>query len=154
MIATNTNPEIQLNNGTFIKNPFVRDRKSTNDPINQTCVISFEMCVNVEENGQSVTKVIDTFTLSFTRHEEEAIILIDGEQVPLIQHLMSGGAFVEEDWIVLGNPPHNELFQWFDYGFGQVEFAESPLQWLAKLWGLKKIQFDGRTMQELGFEWQ
>lgn len=155
MVATNLNPEIQLSNGSWLKNPVVRDGKRINDPKAKTMKVSFNLCVDVDHDGETVQRVIETFNLSFTRYEEEAIILdSEGQPVNLLEFLGAGNTFVPEDVQDAGHPMHDELGEWFTYGFGHLEFAESPLTWYAKWWGLQKIQFDGRTMEELGFQWQ
>lgn len=148
----NTN-EIELSNGTFVKNPIVRPGKSIKSPIDETFQITFDLCSENEVDGEIIQRKIMSTTMHFNRFEELAMIMVNGEEVPLITHLMSGGEYIEADVTNFGKPAYNELQDFFVDSFGLLVFKETPLTWFAKIWGLKHIVFDGQPIEN-NFTWE
>lgn len=145
--------ELELSNGTFIKNPYVRPGKSIKDPINETFQITFDLCTERDVEGEVTEKVIMSQTLHFNRFETTAMILVDGVEEPLLPYLLNGGAYVEEDVTNFGFPAYAELEDFFVDSFGLLVFKETPLKWFAQLWGLKHIVFDGKPLEQ-NFAWE
>ena len=85
--------------------------------------------------------------------ETLAMIMVDGEEIPLLDHLMSGGEYIEEDVVNFGYPSYSELEDFFVDSFGLLVFKETPLKWFAQLWGLKHIVFDGQPIEN-NFTWE
>ena len=145
--------ELKLTNGAFIKNPYVRPGKSIKDPVKETFQITFDLCTEKEVEGEMIEKVVDSFTLHFNRNETIAMIMVNGEEIPLLDHLMSGGEYIEEDVVNFGYPSYSELEDFFVDSFGLLVFKETPLKWFAQLWGLKHIVFDGQPIEN-NFTWE
>lgn len=145
--------ELELSNGTFIKNPYVRPGKSIKDPVNETFQITFDLCTEKEVEGEMIEKVVMSHTMHFNKIETQALIMVNGEEIPLLDHLLAGGQYVEEDVTNFGYPSYNELQDFFVDSFGLLVFKETPLTWFAKIWGLKHIIFDGQPIEN-NFTWE
>lgn len=160
--------EIQLQNGSWLKDPYVRHGKEIRDTKNKSYLVEFLLCVLVTEIHQpldgdgnpvgdpvpvAVEKVIQKKELRFNTNSQDAKILVNGAEEDLIPYLMGGGTFVEEDVVSWGYPYYDELDQYFDSPFSGLQFKDTPLKFIAELWGLHNIKFDGKSMKELGFQW-
>jgi len=139
-------PELDISGGAILKNAYLRPGKSVKDPINKTYQISFDLCTEKDDGtGNMVECVNATDTIHVNRFERDALITVDGVDVPLIGHLQTGGAFVLEDITDFGQPSYDELPAWFEDSFGLLQFVESPLTFYAKIWTLQQLKFHGFT---------
>lgn len=142
MRANCTLTEWKINGGGILKNPFIRPGRSIKDPINETYQITFDLCTEVDDGNGNMIEVVNTSsTIHVNKNSRDAIIEINEENIPLIGHLQSGGAFVLEDIKDFGQPSYQELENWFQDSFGLLEFVESPLEFYAKIWTLHQLKF-------------
>jgi hypothetical protein len=136
--SKNENYRSQKNKG-WLKNPYVRPATITKNAENKLFKVDFCLCVT--ENA--VERIIETNTLIFTEFDIEALIEVDGVEIPLIPHLMSGGVYDIEAVTIWGQPMYDALSQYFDEGFSPLEFKESPMKFLAVDWALNSIKIEG-----------
>ena len=143
--SKNENYRSQNNKGWF-KNPYVRPATITKNAVNKLFRVDFCLCV--VENA--VERILETNTLTFTEFDIEALIEVEDVdnagvfiEIPLVPHLMSGGAYDVDAVTRWGLPMYDVLNQYFDEGFSPLEFKESPMKFLAIDWALNTIKIEG-----------
>lgn len=137
--------------GAWLKNPYFISGDSVKSRLNKTFIQNFLLCVDID--GQR--KVIEKTSIHFNSIAEDALIEVDGENVDLMNYLMSGGDFVLEDVRSWGMPSYDELEVYFTDSFDDLLFVEGPFTWFFKIWGLQRIKFARSGIELFGnFEFE
>lgn len=151
MRANCNKTELMTSNGSWLKDPYFVSGDTRKSIINQTFVVDFLLCVDVDGSR----RVIEKTSLHFNQSDEDATINFEGDVVPLIPHLMAGNPFILEDVVSLGHPAYLTLGGYFDESFTDFKFVENDFTWFYKIWGLKKIKFPRSGIEVFGnFEFE